>query len=206
MLEKQKSQQRMTFVILVGSTLVTLLLVSVYTIYLLKKKMRKEQQMQFEKDKVYIAQLHKEKELIESKNRELSSNAALIMKKNEVLKEILKEIEDEKDTSFNNTLHKKIQSELQFDNTWDSFKLHFDQMHPSFFIHLKERFPKLTDNDLKLCAYICMELNNKQIAEMLLVQSKAILQARYRLKKKMDLPEDTNLNDYLKTIATMEKC
>lgn len=206
-LEKQKSRQRTVFLLSVGTTLLGLLLVSVYIIYVLRRKMKREQLKQMEKDRAYILQLRKEKELIEEKNRELSSNAVLIMKKNEVLKDILKDIEEvsSEERGIDHKLEKKIQQELQFDNAWDSFKLHFDQVHPSFFLMLKQKYPRLTDNDLRLCAYIRTGLNNKQIAEMLLVQGKAVLQARYRLKKKMGLPDDMNISDYLKGISITDE-
>lgn len=206
-LEKQKSKHRTVFLLSVGSTLLGLLLFSLYIIYMLQRKMKREQQRQMEKDRAYILQLRKEKDLIEEKNRELSSNAVLIMKKNEVLKDILKDIEEanSEEKSIDHKLEKKIQQELQFDNAWDSFKLHFDQVHPSFFLILKQKYPKLTDNDLRLCAYIRTGLNNKQIAEMLLVQSKAVLQARYRLKKKMGLSEEVNISDYLKGITIADE-
>ena len=48
-----------------------------------------------------------------------------------------------------------------------------------------------------MCAYIRIGLSNKQIAQMLLVQSKAVIQARYRLKKRMDLPETASVSDFL---------
>lgn len=199
-LEKQRNHQKIVFYMTIGSALLIMLLLSIYIIYLLRKKMQREQQKQRIKDQEYIARLNKEKDLVETKNRELSSNAILLMKKNETLRDMLDNIKNtqEKDQVLVRKLQQKIQLELQTKGEWDSFKLYFDQIHPSFFATLKEKFPVLTDNDLRLSAYIRIGLNNKQIAEILQVQSKAVLQARYRLKKKMELADEINIGDYLK--------
>ncbi len=201
-LEKQKAHQRSMYFLIIGITLVIMLVLSVYIICLLRKRMQIEHQKQIEKDREYITHLSKEKELVEIKNRELSSNAVLLMKKNKMLKDMLKDMESMRKNNQTTAreLQQKILLELKEDDTWNAFKLHFDQVHPSFFSTLKERFPKLTDNDLRLCAYIRIGLNNKQIAQMLLVQSKAVIQARYRLKKKMDLTDEASISDYLESM------
>ncbi len=205
--ERQKAYHRYMFFLIVGTTLVVMLVLSIYIIHLLRKRMQMEHKKQLEKDRMYIERLSKEKELVETKNRELSSSTVLLMKKNKVLQEMLKEMDNipQNNKYITKGLQQKIQSELKEDETWDSFKLHFDKVHPSFFSILKERFPKLTDNDLRLCAYIRIGLNNKQIAQMLVVQSKAVLQARYRLKKKMGLTDEANINDYLETLRTSQQ-
>lgn len=201
-LSKQKSKQTFLFFLSIGLTLLVLLILSGYIIWILRRRMQAQQERQRQKDREHIEQLSKEKELVESKNRELSSNAVLLMKKNSMLKEMLKDMEEMSKQQVNNTreLQQRIQIELKEDSSWESFKIHFDKVHPMFFSILKEQFPKLTENELRLCAYIRIGLNNKQIAQMLLVQSKAILQARYRLKKKMELPDDITLNSYLENI------
>lgn len=205
--EKQKAYHRYMFFLIVGTTLVVMLILSIYIIHLLRQRMQVEHKKQLEKDRMYIEHLTKEKELVETKNRELSSNTVLLMKKNKVLQEMLKEMENipQNNQKTAKELQQKIQSELKEDDSWDSFKLHFDKVHPSFFATLKERCPKLTDNELRLCAYIQIGLSNKQIAQMLIIQVKAVIQARYRLKKKMGLTDDVNINDYLKSILTSQR-
>lgn len=200
--EKEKEATLSRAFMIVGISLFALLVVSVYVIYLLRRKMQAEQIRQMEKDKAHIERLRHEKELVESKNRELSSNSLLLIKKNESLKKTLKEME-----SIHKNYHvdirgikSEIVSSLKDDESWDSFKLHFEKVHPQFFSVLKSKYPKLTDNELRLCAYIRIGLSNKQIAQMLLVQSKAVLQARYRLKKRMGLPEDVSVGDFLATL------
>lgn len=203
-LEKQRNRQKLAFFLTVGTALLVLLAVSVYIICLLRKRMEQEQRKRMEKDQEYIRNLSREKERVEAKNRELSSNAVLLMKKNDVLKDMLKDIENMHGNKQADTheLQQKIQLELKSDDLWKAFKMHFNAVHPLFFSLLKEKHPKLTDNELRLCAYVRMGLNNKEIAGMLSVQPKAILQARYRLKKKMGLADETNLNDHLMAIVT----
>lgn len=199
-IEEQKNRQTKQYFLIIGATLVILLITSYYIILLLYKKMQAEQKKQREKDLEYITLINKEKELIESKNRELSSNTILLMRKNNMLKEMLKDMENISMDDETIKIQKRIGMELKQDTSLESFKVHFDKVHPMFFSILKERHPALTENELRLCAYIKIGLNNKQIAQILLVQVKAVIQAKYRLKKRMELPEDVTLSNYLKEI------
>ena len=185
--------------LILSLSLLVLLTASIYIIYVLRRKMQEEQIRQMQKDREHIARLSHEKELVESKNRELSSNALLLMKKNDSLKKALKEMENiHKNYHVDiGDIRSEIVSSLKGDESWDTFKLHFERVHPHFFSVLKKMFPRLTDNELRLCAYIRIGMSNKQIAQMLLVQSKAVIQARYRLKKRMEVPETASVSDFL---------
>ena len=48
---------------------------------------------------------------------------------------------------------------LSEENNWDKFKMHFEEVHPSFFTKLKEKHPNLTENELRLCAYCKMNIS-----------------------------------------------
>jgi FixJ family two-component response regulator len=75
--------------------------------------------------------------------------------------------------------------------------MHFDMIHSNFLSRLKERFPDLSSNDLKLCAYLKMNLTSKEIAQLMSITIKAVEVSRYRLRKKMQIPSDMPLFDYL---------
>lgn len=199
LLEKEKEEAWIRTSLIIGLSLLVLLTASIYIIYVLRRKMQEEQRRQMQKDHEHIARLSQEKELVESKNRELSANSILLMKKNDSLKKALKEMENiHKNFHVDiGDIKSEIVSSLKGDESWDTFKLHFERVHPQFFSILKKMYPRLTDNELRLCAYIRIGLSNKQIAQMLLVQSKAVIQARYRLKKRMELPETTSVSDFL---------
>ena len=199
LLEKEKEEAWIRTSLIIGLSLLVLLTASIYIIYVLRRKMQDEQRRQMQKDHEHIARLSQEKELVESKNRELSANSILLMKKNDSLKKALREMENiHKNFHVDiGDIKSEIVSSLKGDESWDTFKLHFERVHPQFFSTLKKMYPRLTDNELRLCAYIRIGLSNKQIAQMLLVQSKAVIQARYRLKKRMDLPETASVSDFL---------
>lgn len=199
LLEREKEKTWIRTSLIIGLSLLVLLTASIYIIYVLRRKMQDEQRRQMQKDHEHIARLSQEKELVETKNRELSANSILLMKKNDSLKKALREMENiHKNFHVDiGDIKSEIVSSLKGDESWDTFKLHFERVHPQFFSTLKKMYPRLTDNELRLCAYIRIGLSNKQIAQMLLVQSKAVIQARYRLKKRMDLPETASVSDFL---------
>ena len=81
-------------------------------------------------------------------------------------------------------IKKLINENLNFDNDWDSFKIHFNGVHPEFFEKLKSKYPTLSPGELKYCAYFKIQLSNKEIARLLNVTPKAVHIAKYRIKKK----------------------
>lgn len=97
-------------------------------------------------------------------------------------------------------LVRKITEHLNSEKYWDDFTAHFEQVNPQFFKDLKERYPSLTDKDLKLCAYIKIGFSAKQIAQMLSVLPESVNTTRYRLRRKMGLPPEVALEDHLREI------
>lgn len=77
---------------------------------------------------------------------------------------------------------------------WENFQKHFSQVHTSFFENLRNRFPNLTQSEIRLSALIRMNLANHEIASLLNIESKSVRMARYRLRKKFDLEAETDLN------------
>jgi DNA-binding CsgD family transcriptional regulator len=87
------------------------------------------------------------------------------------------------------------------DADWEQFSVHFDHVHSNFLSKLKERVPTLSANDLKLCAYLKMNLSSKEMAQLMSVTIRAVEVSRYRLRKKLDVSSDTNLFNYLMAIT-----
>ena len=80
------------------------------------------------------------------------------------------------------------------------FEENFNQVHDEFFEILKKRHSALTPKDLKICAYIKMNLANKEIAPLMNISVRGVETHRYRLKKKLNLENDISLADYLLNI------
>jgi len=87
------------------------------------------------------------------------------------------------------------------DDDWHRFALYFDQVHNNFLSTLKSKFPLLSATDLKLCAYIRLNLSSKEIAQILNISLKGVEVSRYRIRKKLSLPTETNLYEFLLTIT-----
>jgi DNA-binding CsgD family transcriptional regulator/cell division protein FtsB len=142
---------------------------------------------------------------IEQKNRELATSALQVSSKNEILIKIKKLSENQKKNVvspdiFNNQLNNIVDENLKLDEGWSKFKLHFEKVHPDFFSKLKEIVPDLTENELRLCAYIRINLRIKEIAQMLYISDDAVKTTRYRIKRKFRLDNTANLEDFIRNM------
>lgn len=142
------------------------------------------------------------KEILESKKRELTSSALRIAQMNEMNNKIL----DDLDSLYSylnqqgrNEI-KKIISKYKVDtlgSSWKEFEMRFESVYEDFYQVLAIRFPELTATDKKICAFLRMGLNSKEIAALTFQDSKSVDMARYRLRKKLEIQSNENLTDYL---------
>jgi len=70
-------------------------------------------------------------------------------------------------------------------------------VHNNFLTTLKIRFPDLSSTDLKLCAYLRLNLSSKEIAQLMNISLKGVEISRYRIRKKLNLATEINLYDFL---------
>lgn len=201
---RQEQRRKLTWVVSVSSTLLLILLLIV--IRLLYKKAREERELREMDKKEFTHLMNNEKNIIETKNRELSSNVLMLMVNNQSIQALSDFVTEEGangkiDKQVSKQLLSKIHDMLQIQNDWEQFKLYFEQVHPDFFKILVRMYPDLTDNELRLCAYCKMNISNKQIAQLLSVQPQTVTIARYRMRKKMNLPKDVSLNEFLRDLA-----
>jgi len=92
-----------------------------------------------------------------------------------------------------------ISTTIDFDTEkdWEEFKLYFEKLNKNFFSKLKAQYPKTSKNDEKLCAYIRIKMDSKQISRRLNVLPRTIEKQKYRLRKKMNLPKNSDIRDFL---------
>jgi DNA-binding CsgD family transcriptional regulator len=83
------------------------------------------------------------------------------------------------------------------DDEWNQFAIYFDQVHNNFISILKAKFPGLSATDLKLCAYLRLNLSSKEIAQLLNISLKGVEISRYRVRKKLGISSEINLYDFL---------
>jgi DNA-binding CsgD family transcriptional regulator/ligand-binding sensor domain-containing protein len=190
---------------------VLLLLLLLYTIHILykrhytkqKKKLLEKQQQQFtlsqlENDKVIMKlrndQLRQE---VQSKTRELSASTMNIIKKNEILNTIKDELLKVKDNANIKPVITIINKHLSHKDDWNTFQKAFNNADSDFLKKIKSLHPNLTPNDLKLCAYLRLNLSSKAIAPLLNISPRSVEIKRYRLRKKMDLSHSKSLVEYI---------
>ena len=142
---------------------------------------------------------------IKQKECEISSSTLLLANKNEVLQQISDITRKYQEmgsipAEYVKQVNDVIGDSLKNDDEWQRFKLHFDSVHPDFFVKLKEAGTGLTENDLRLCAYIRIGMRAKQIAEMLSVSPDSVNSNRYRLRKKLKIQKGDSLDDFIRKI------
>ena len=136
---------------------------------------------------------------VDSKNRELAVSTMSLIKKDELLaliKEDLKnapEITNKSVKSVITTITKNINKE----DSWNIFKEAFDNADNDFLKKVKQDHPTLTPNDLRLCAYLRLNLSSKEIAPLLNISVRSVEIKRYRLRKKMNLDHEQGLVEYI---------
>lgn len=130
--------------------------------------------------------------------RNLSIKTLQLCEKNDGFVLIRKELE--KDEKLDKKLNKIINYNINIEEDWIDFKKHFEEVHPKFFISLKSKYEKLTQNDLRHCAYIRIGLENKQIAQIMNINVESLKMSRNRLRKKMNLPQEADLAKILLNI------
>lgn len=138
------------------------------------------------------------------KSQALTSSAMNLIQKNELLNQIkntLKTMDKSELTSASNTqvkrLIKSIDRDLASAEEWSQFEENFDQVHGNFITRLKEAYPKLTPQEIKFSAYLRMNLNSKEIANLLNISVRGVEIGRYRVRKKLELERKDNLSDFL---------
>jgi DNA-binding CsgD family transcriptional regulator len=94
-------------------------------------------------------------------------------------------------------LIKVLNEEEHVEDEWQIFATHFDTVHLDFLRLIKKSHPNLTPHELKLCAYLHMNLCSKQIAQHMKISVRGVEIGRYRLRKKLQVPREANLFEFL---------
>jgi ligand-binding sensor domain-containing protein/DNA-binding CsgD family transcriptional regulator len=171
---------------------------------------QKERQLRQEKLKSERKIIKLENEKLENevnyKQRELASLALNITSKNEILDQIKTQVKlvssgmDEGGRSALSQIIKLIDNNIRLDNDWKKFEFYFDQVHSNFLKQLRDSYPDLTISQLKLCAYLKMNLSSKEIAILMNVSVAAVEKSRYRLRKKFNLEHELMLSDFIQKL------
>jgi ligand-binding sensor domain-containing protein len=170
---------------------------------LLKESELAKQKLMAEQEKMNIVRENLET-TISLKNSKVASNTVNLIYLNEILltiREHIQQMEKNNDPKTNpsiiNKINRIIEQELQGDHHWKEFEEIFNQLHSNFIQKLKSHFPELTPRDIRMCAYLRMNLNTKEIAPLLGISVRGVEDTRYRIRKKVNLSQEANLTEFI---------
>lgn len=191
---KQRVLQILIGLILIGSGLVVL--------FFRNKKKSSEQIAIISKQENKIAKVE-----LKMKEAELMNLSTYELSKNDLLSNIVKDLEyhmtlisDTNDQKTLKPLRKKIQGFIDEGVEWEDYKVQFAMVHPNFVEYLTSNNPEITNGDIKLCCYLKMNMNTKDIAQLFGLSVRAIENKRYRLRKKLALTTETSLISFINGI------
>ena len=140
---------------------------------------------------------------LDTLNKEFVSQAVYTNKKNKLLLEIQLELKNILQTipmAYKNDLkrlNRKISESYETEDDFYSFRVQFEKTHPGFFDKLLKINPRLTNNDLKIGAYLKLGMSTLDIANLVYIERKSVDMSKYRLKKKLNLEPQKDLNEFI---------
>jgi hypothetical protein len=140
---------------------------------------------------------HQNKQLtheLEIKNRELVNIAMQLSAKSAVLNSVKEKLENTDEPEKNKLLYSEIELVSKATEVfWKDFEKHFNETHPNFYRNLNEKYPSLTANEIRLCAFLKLNLNTKEISMITLRSAHSIETMRSRIRHKLNLDRDDSI-------------
>lgn len=191
-----KSSKRTLLIVYIASG-VGLLAIILILFLMLKLEKHKKQKAEVEKNGLH--------EKLEFQNKELTTNVVYLSKMNELVLAIAEKLKklDLSEGSPNSRIIQSVISELEQTSnteTWKEFEIRFQNVHIDFYKKLGEQFPDLTPNELKLCAFMRLNMSTKEISALTYQSQNSITVARSRLRQKLGVTKDENLINFLSQI------
>lgn len=190
--QQQAIRTRNTIVMLLAISLI-LGFALIYLIYKRVKEARKETGRIRQMSEAKIEQLNED---LIGKERELTSKTIFINQKNQLLERMIQELEALKMQDISSQSVQRLQLQLKQElspNAWKEFEVQFNEVHPGFQARLMEGFPELTPTERRLCSFIRLGMNTREISSLTGQSTKSIEVARTRIRKKLDIPHGQNL-------------
>ncbi len=182
----------------------------------LKEKLRNEKRLAKQEEVFREKSILSEKEIIQLrneslknemnyKNKELANATLHLIQKNKTLTSLRNELNkllksnsvDASQTHLLSNFIKKINRDLRNEKNRELFDSYFDEVHQDFINRLKESYVDLTPKELRLCAYLKMNISTKEIAPLMDISIRGVEISRYRLRKKLKLEKNENLTDFI---------
>ena len=136
------------------------------------------------------------------KKVELLNKSNFISQRNENLNYLLESVDyiESNTSSSSIQIKQKIKDLLRTENLNDRFEKHFEDVYPGFFKSLIRYSSKLTQNDLRFCAYLKMNQSTDEIAKLTSISIRTVESKKYRVKKKFKIGKDQSLTGFIHSI------
>jgi tetratricopeptide (TPR) repeat protein len=200
--QKGKLQQQSLRIRNVAVSLLSICLILSFTIIWLVYKRHIESKSKAIHEKAISRQeIDSLTENLQLKDRELASKTLYITQKNNLLQKLINELDELKEepgkTRFKiDRLQHELKTELS-PNAWKEFEVQFNEVHPNFQTILLEKFPELSPTERRLCAFLRLDMNTREICSLTGQSFKSIEVARTRIRKKMGLSHEDNLSNFI---------
>ncbi|MCO6147825.1 tetratricopeptide repeat protein [Flavobacterium sp. NRK1] len=207
-LQNQMKTEKMLMLLYVFISVAIIVLILLFLRgYWLKNRLQNEELKSIETEKDLIQQqqeheqelINSQKEIIEEKQRELTSTALRMANYQDNITEIIEKCNANANLNIND-IKKELQLLMKQKDYWKQFEIRFNTLHPEFGNVLTSRFPKLTKNDVEFCSLLKLNLSNKEIASLLQISHESAITKKYRIKKKMGINDDAEFEKLLMQI------
>lgn len=179
-------------------------LMSLVIISLLVKRSRDAHKMHQQQQMLNLQHLEALERELDGKNRELTSKTMFLNQKSDMINRLIRRLQEIRDNSENSSDEiVSLVNELRADapqSSWKEFEVQFLQVHPGFYQRLYERHPELTSYEQRICAFLRMNLNTKEISAITGRSAKSIEVTRSRIRQKLNLKRDDNLSSFLAAV------
>jgi len=205
--ELKAHQERRELMYIIAVLVLSVVIITISFLYIAGRNKQnritlQKKNLELEKNNLTLEHENLKQDLI-IKNKELTTNVLNLVQKNEIIKTITDKLLSVKSNlkPENKDVINQVIIELQTstdNDMWQEFELHFQQVHADFYDKLKNRFPDLTPNEIKLCAFLRLNMNTKDICAITKQSLRSIEVARSRLRKKLEITNtDVNLVTFL---------
>jgi len=191
-------KKRTNYLIIISIGLVIMGLISLALFYFIRRNNVNKRKLAESEAERLEAELDTQKRELTLAALSLSRNIEFINSLIIELKELSSFVTEKGIPVLNNIVRKFMRQ--QSDSAWKEFEKRFSDVHSEFYSRLMEKYPKLTQNDMKLCAFLKLGMNTKEICSITFQSVRAVEAGRLRLRKKLSLSKEDNLNQFLQTI------
>lgn len=203
--ENQNKMNELKLNLLIISILF-IIIISLLVLNKFRSQIKKERLIREKNVELYRTQRELMEIDLQAKDSDLMNFALHLVQKNEILQQLQKELKklphnsDEETAQRISELNATIKQHIIVKEEYDEFQQKLDSSYNDFFNRLRVKFPNLTKNEERLCAFLRLNLSSKEISAINNISVKAVEMSRYRLRKKMNLAYSELLPEYLQSI------